>query len=73
MSSKPADDRKAPASYGRRSFLLSAAGAGVAGAAAVTGLQTDAEPPEAQAEPDGKGQGYRLTGHIQRYYRSAKL
>jgi len=73
--SKPQDHRRdAPASYGRRSFLFSAAGAGVAGAAAVAGLPTGAEPaPEAQAEPDGKGQGYRLTGHIQRYYRSTRL
>lgn len=74
MSSQREDDRRTtPASYGRRSFLLSAAGAGLAGAAVATGLGRDDPAPEAQAEPDGSGQGYRLTGHIQRYYRSAKL
>jgi hypothetical protein len=73
--SKPKDDRhNAPASHGRRSFLFSAAGAGLAGAALVTRLKQGEEPaPEAQAEPDGKGRGYRLTGHIQRYYRSTRL
>lgn len=74
MSSQPEDDRRTtPASYGRRSFLLSAAGAGLAGAAVATGLGRDEPLPEAQAEPDGKSQGYRVTGHIQRYYRSTRL
>lgn len=78
MSSKDEDDRlgdrkSAPASYGRRSFLWSAAGAGLAGAAVATGLGRDEPLPEAQAEPDGKSQGYRVTGHIQRYYRSTRL
>lgn len=72
--SKPQDDRhNAPASYGRRSFLFSAAGAGLAGAALATGLTQDEPAAEAQAEPDAKGRGYRLTGHIQRYYRSTRL
>jgi hypothetical protein len=74
MSAKPQDDRhNVPASYGRRSFLFSAAGAGLAGAAVATGLGQAEPAPEAQAQPDGKGQGYRLTGHIQRYYRSTRL
>lgn len=74
MSDKSQDRTAAPASYGRRSFLFSAAGAGLAGAAVVTGIKQADEPaPEAQAEPDGQGQGYRLTGHIQRYYRSTRL
>ena len=73
--SKPQDKHpNGPASYGRRSFLFSAAGAGLAGAAAISGVnQGEDKPPEAQAEPDGKGQGYRLTAHIQRYYRSTRL
>jgi hypothetical protein len=70
---RPRDCESAPASLGRRSFLWSAAGAGLAGAAVATGLGQAEPPPEAQAEPDGKGRGYRLTGHIQRYYRSTRL
>ena len=75
-SMKKRDDTTplAPASFGRRSFLFSAAGGGVAGVAAVTGLGTgQSAPPEAQAEPQGQGEGYRLTAHIQRYYRSTRL
>lgn len=46
----------------------------MAGVAAVTGLGTgQSAPPEAQAEPQGQGEGYRLTAHIQRYYRSTRL
>ena len=75
-SMKKRDDTSplAPASFGRRSFLFSAAGGGVAGVAAVTGLgKVDSAPPEAVTEPQGQGEGYRLTGHIQRYYRSTRL
>ena len=75
-SMKKSDDTQAhpPASFGRRSFLFSAAGGGVAGVAAVTGLgKADSAPPEAVTEPQGQGEGYRLTGHIQRYYRSTRL
>jgi hypothetical protein len=74
MNSKAQDDcRKVPASFGRRSFLFSAAGAGLAGATIATGLGRGDPVPEAQTQPDGSGQGYRLTGHIQRYYRSTRL
>lgn len=66
-----------PSSFGRRSFLFATAGGGVAGAAAVaqaTGLQAPAAPtPEALAEPEGEGQGYRVTRHVERYYRSTRL
>ena len=74
-SMKKRDDTTplAPASFGRRSFLFSAAGGGVAGVAAVTGLGTgQSAPPEAQAET-GPGRGLSPTAHIQRYYRSTRL
>lgn len=69
------ESRNAVVSHGRRSFLLSAAGAGVAGAAWVGGLgrEGEAAPETALAEPADQGRGYRLTGHIQRYYRSTRL
>ena len=75
-SMKKRDDTTphAPASFGRRSFLFSAAGGGIAGVAAVTGLgKGESVPAEAVTEPQGQGEGYRLTGHIQRYYRSTRL
>ena len=64
---------KGPASYGRRSFLFAAAGTGAAGLAAVSGAARAATPEEARAEPDGRSQGYRVTGHVARYYRSTRL
>ncbi len=76
LSMKKPDDPQPqrPASFGRRSFLFSAAGTGVAGVAAVTGLgKSDDAVAEALAEPQGKGEGYRVTAHVQRYYRSTRL
>lgn len=72
---KPDDPQpQRPASFGRRSFLFSAAGTSVAGVAAVTGLgKSDDAIAEASSEPQGQGEGYRVTGHIQRYYRSTRL
>ena len=73
---KKPDDSQAqrPASFGRRSFLFSAAGTGVAGVAAVTGLGTsDSAIAEALPEPQGQGKRYRVTAHVQRYYRSTRL
>lgn len=65
---------KVPASFGRRSFLFAAAGTGAAGLAAISGAARAATPEEAaQAEPDGAGKGYRVTGHVARYYRSTRL
>ncbi|WP_227815188.1 hypothetical protein [Nitrogeniibacter aestuarii] len=65
---------KAPASYGRRSFLFAAAGTGAAGLAAATGAAHAATAQETpQAEPDGQGKGYRVTTHVSQYYRSTKL
>jgi hypothetical protein len=65
---------KAPASYGRRSFLFAAAGTGAAGLAAVSGAARAASAEEqATAEPGGTSKGYRVTGHVARYYRSTRL
>ncbi|QID16317.1 formate dehydrogenase [Nitrogeniibacter mangrovi] len=65
---------KRPASFGRRSFLFAAAGTGAAGLAAVSGAARAATPEEAaKAEPEGEGKGYRVTGHVARYYRSTRL
>ncbi len=64
---------KGPASFGRRSFLFAAAGTGAAGLAVVSGAAQAATPEEARAEPAGKSQGYRVTGHVARYYRSTRL
>lgn len=73
--SKPEDKpAHTPTSLGRRSFLFASTGTGVAALAAVAAVKTPEAPPaEALAEPDGQGEGYRLTGHIQRYYRSTRL
>lgn len=76
IAMKKPDDPQAqrPASFGRRSFLFSAAGTGVAGVAAVTGLGTsDDVLAEASPEPQRQGEGYRVTTHVQRYYRSTRL
>lgn len=57
----------------RRRGLLLALGAGGAGAAAVAaGALTSAAPavPPVASNPEP---GYRLTEHVQRYYRSAKI
>jgi len=64
---------KMPASFGRRSFLFAAAGTGAAGLAAVSGTARAAAPEQAVAEPAGEAQGYRVTGHVARYYRSTRL
>ena len=74
MRTDQTDDRtETPASHGRRSFLFSAAGAGLAGAALATGLKQDGATPEAPESTAGQGKGYRLSEHVQRYYRSTRL
>lgn len=62
-----------PASFGRRSFLFAAAGTGAAGVAVLTGTAQAAAPEQALAEPAGDSRGYRVTGHVARYYRSTRL
>jgi hypothetical protein len=62
-----------PAPLGRRGFVV---GAGVAGAAAVAAhalhrVAADA-PLAAAAQALPKGEGYRLTPHVLRYYETTK-
>jgi len=73
MSDEREPRTKLPASFGRRSFLFAAAGTGAAGLAAASGAAKAATPEQAVAEPDGTSQGYRVTGHVARYYRSTRL
>jgi hypothetical protein len=55
---------------GRRGFLrLAGLGAGAAVAAAVAGREAQA----ALAEPEVRGQGYRETAHVRKYYELARF
>ncbi|MBE7940973.1 MULTISPECIES: twin-arginine translocation signal domain-containing protein [Ramlibacter] len=62
----------------RRGFMLGAAVAGAA-AAAVASLASVKRPqapvaePEPQPAPPANGGGYRVSEHIQRYYKSARI
>ena len=62
-----------PAKPARRGFMLGAAVAGAAGAAAVV-LKTDPAPVEASAPeaapPPERGGGYRLSDHVKHYYKT---
>ena len=60
-------------SKSRRAFLLTA-GAGTAGAAVaiVAGRKTSEIPGATTAEP-GSGDGYRVTEHIQKYYKTTEV
>ncbi len=60
---------------GRRAFLKRAAVAGGAATVAVAGAAAVAEVvPESpeQTSPEQKSKGYRMTPHIEAYYRSAR-
>ncbi|HEY2865336.1 MAG TPA: formate dehydrogenase [Casimicrobiaceae bacterium] len=69
----PAANAASSANLKRRGFLL-ALGAGGAGAAAVA-VQKISGPVEAvdSAAAPADSSGYRLTEHIQRYYRTMKV
>ncbi len=57
----------------RRAFLL-AAGVGGAGAvAAAVGAVKHAEGPRAEKVVAGKGDGYRASEHIQKYYKTTEV
>jgi len=58
----------------RRGFLLTL-GVGSAGAAAVAvrTLSAGSVAPGAAPEPDANGDGYRLTDHVRRYYRTTEV
>jgi len=56
----------------RRNFLLTAGVGGVAATVAIVAKQNpDAQPGNQAGIPDSKS--YRLTEHIQNYYRTAKV
>ena len=68
---KPSDQQP----LARRTML---AGAGTAGALAAVaalmpGRETAAPIPDAAAVPSNTSPGYRLTEHVQRYYRTARV
>lgn len=60
---------------GRRSFLIGAGTAGVAGAAAIAGRGAGDGGSTVAVKPDtkGKGGGYHVTDHVRSYYRSTKV
>jgi hypothetical protein len=62
-----------PARPARRGFMLGAAVAGAAGAAAVV-LKSDPAPVEAALpeapQPPERGGGYRLSDHVKHYYKT---
>jgi hypothetical protein len=63
---------KTKRSEDRRKFLL-AAGLGSAGAAAIAaGVKADGAPEAAQAADPGKD-GYRVTEHILKYYKTTQV
>ena len=56
----------------RRNFLL-AAGLGTAGAAAAVATATRGRGAKASAPVADSADGYRLTDHIEKYYKTAKV
>ena len=57
----------------RRKFLL-AAGLGGAGAAvAVITATRNAKPAAGESAPPGEASGYRVTAHIEKYYKTTKV
>ena len=70
---RPSGDSPAPAAR-RRGFLLALGAGGLGAAAVATRALTDAAPAASEGGNDaGAGEGYRLTDHVKRYYRTAKL
>jgi hypothetical protein len=55
----------------RRSFLLALGAGGAAATAAL--VSRDGEKPATKAEAVSGSKGYRLTEHVQKYYRTAKV
>jgi hypothetical protein len=72
VPSRPESAPRAPVSK-RRGFLL-ALGAGGIGAAAIAARPLKGNAPAAARDPDAaSGDGYRVTDHVRRYYRTAKI
>ncbi len=59
----------------RRRFFLGAGAVGAATVVATVATQLPSVPAQAQAEmpPPERGGGYKVSEHIQRYYRSARV
>jgi hypothetical protein len=57
----------------RRSFIKMAALFGGATALFGPGRPAAAKPKPSPAQPEEPGQGYRLTEHIKKYYRTARF
>ncbi|MEY2659414.1 MAG: hypothetical protein RLZZ123_586 [Pseudomonadota bacterium] len=59
----------------RRRFFVGAGAVGAATAVATVATQLPSVPAQAQAEtpPPERGGGYKVSEHIQRYYRSARV
>jgi hypothetical protein len=67
-------DSQHPPGVSRRRLFAAAGTAGALAAAATTlPRKPHAEPPPDPAPDAGKGTGYRLTEHIQRYYQTTKV
>lgn len=66
-------DSQHPPGVSRRRLFAAAGTAGAVVAAATLARAPHAEPPPHPAPDAGKGAGYRLTEHIQRYYQTTKV
>ena len=62
---------RAKSKLSRRNFLLAAGAGGLVTTAAVITAQNAKRSEKRAATPEGKG--YRVTEHIQNYYRTAKV
>lgn len=72
LASRAASSEAAPVATRRRGFFALVGAGGVAGAVAVVASKT--APVEAlAADPARAGQGYRLTEHIRKYYRTTTV
>jgi hypothetical protein len=70
---RPSEDSPAPAAR-RRGFLLALGAGGLGAAAVATRALTGASPATSEGATDtSAGEGYRVTDHVKRYYRTAKL
>ena len=74
LSSRDADATPAPR-VGRRGMLIGAGATVAAGVVAAVAARSQAEilaVPARQARDDVDAEGYRLSDHVQRYYRTAR-
>ena len=62
-----------PNSKSRRAFLLTASVGGTGAAIAVVTAGKQAERPSETAQAPAGGDGYRMTEHIQKYYKTTEV